>query len=446
MLESGLVDGRTIEPRVLKGFRDYLPEEEAARSVLLRTIARAFETCGFAPLQTPAIEYLDILMGKYGDEGEKLLYRFRDHGGRDVALRYDLTVPLARVVALHRNLPRPFRRYQIGTVWRAEKPAHGRFREFVQCDADIVGSASPLADAECVMAGVMALQALHVDFEVRVGHRGVLNALLGRFGVTDPVNQVAVLRIVDKADKVGWDEVEGLLSDLLARDTALALVTAIRLGGEDALSELDGLAPKDTSHLRAVLDALRHLGVGSRVRVDLSIARGLDYYTGTVFETVLRDLPGVGSVMSGGRYDGLTRLFGEEDCPAVGLSIGVDRLFSALQESGRLPDVVVRPRVVVCPVGEDALALSMHVLANLRASGIASEVVPETSWRLKKALQYASRRGARFALIVGESEVASGTVTLRDLDRGEQRACAVSDVVREVRLIPQAEEDAGADG
>ncbi len=444
MLQSAPVNGRTIEPRVLKGFRDFLPEEESSRSAMLRVIARAFETCGFAPLQTPAIEYLDILTGKYGDEGEKLLYRFKDHGDRDVALRYDLTVPLARVVAQHRDLPRPFKRYQIGTVWRAEKPAHGRFREFVQCDADIVGSASPLADAECVMAGVLALESLGVDFEVRIGHRGVLNALLLRHGVADPGLQVAVLRRVDKAEKVGWDEVGRLVADLVGPDTSRGLCGAIRSGGEEAAADLADLAPGAASHLRAVSDCLAHLGIAARVRVDFSIARGLDYYTGTVFETVLRDLPGVGSVMSGGRYDGLTRLFGDEDCPAVGLSIGVDRLFSALQELGRLPGTRSGPVAVVCPVGDEALAPSLRVLADLRAAGVASEAVPDPSWRLKKSLQYAARRAARFALIVGEAEVAARTVTVKDLDRGTQTTLACSDAVSVVRRSLAGAEDGRA--
>ncbi len=443
MLQSAPVNGRTIEPRVLKGFRDFLPEEESPRTAMLRAVARAFETCGFAPLQTPAIEYLDILTGKYGEEGEKLLYRFKDHGERDVALRYDLTVPLARVVALHRDLPRPFKRYQIGTVWRAEKPAHGRFREFVQCDADIVGSASPLADADCVMAGVLALEALGVDFEVRIGHRGVLNAVLRQCGVVNPGLQVAVLRVVDKADKVGWDEVGRLVADLVGPDTARALCEAIRSGG--ARADLESLAPEAMAHLRAVTEALEHLGIARRVRLDFSIARGLDYYTGTVFETVLRDLPGVGSVMSGGRYDGLTRLFGDEDCPAVGLSIGVDRLFSALQEIGRLPGTRCGPVAVVCPVGDGTLAAALGLLADLRAAGIASEAVPDPSWRLKKSLQYAARRAARFALIVGEAEVAARTVTVKDLDRGTQETLTCSDAVSVVRRTLAGGEDGRAD-
>ncbi len=438
MVQSAPVSGRTIEPRVLKGFRDFLPEEEARRSAMLKTIAQAFETCGFAPLQTPAIEYLDILMGKYGDEGEKLLYRFKDHGERDVALRYDLTVPLARVVAQHKDLPRPFRRYQIGTVWRAEKPAHGRFREFVQCDADIVGTASPLADAECVAAGVLALESLGVDFEVRIGHRGVLNALLERHGIEEPGLQVAVLRLIDKVAKAGWEEVERLLTDLVGAGASRGLCDAIRASGE-AAADLAALAPEAFSHLQAVLDALGHLGIAHRVRLDFSIARGLDYYTGTVFETVLRDLPGVGSVMSGGRYDGLTGLFGDEDCPAVGLSIGVDRLFSALKELGRLPVAQVGPVAVVCPAGQGALAWSLRLLADLRAGGLASEVTPDPAWRLKKALQYAVRRGARFALIAGEAEVSAGAVTVKDLAHGTQVTVGRRDLVSHLCACLRAE-------
>lgn len=443
---------RTIEPRVLKGFRDFLPKEEARRSAMLRTIAQAFETCGFAPLQTPAIEYLDILAGKYGDEGEKLLYQFRDHGERDVALRYDLTVPLARVVSLHRDLPRPFRRYQIGTVWRAEKPAHGRFREFVQCDADIVGSSSPLADADCIAAVVLAFKALEIQrFKVRLGHRGVLNALLESLQIVDPSTQVDTLRALDRLDKIGDEAVIAILSEHpgVGLERGTAIVQAIREGETgERLASLGFTVGGGAAyrHLRMVSDALENMGLGDHVTWDLSIARGLDYYTGTVFETTLLDLPSVGSVASGGRYDGLLRMFGMPEVPAVGISIGIDRLFSALQEMGRLPDAPVGPVAVVCPVGEEALPRSLHVLADLRAAGIASEVVPDPSWRLKKALQYAAHRGARFALIAGEAEVASGTVTVKDLGRGEQRAWPVSDVVREVRKALSAGEGGRADG
>lgn len=424
---------RTVEPRVLKGFRDFLPEEEAQRSFLLRKIAESFELCGFVPLQTPALEYHDILTGKYGEEGEKLLYCFKDHGNRTVALRYDLTVPLARVVAQHRDLPRPFKRYQIGTVWRAEKPAHGRFREFVQCDADIVGSSSPIADAECIAAGMIALEALGVDFEVRIGHRGVLNAVLEAHGISDIGVQLAALRAIDKAEKIGWEGVLRLLSDLVSVEKAEAVIARIRQASEDLAQKERVAAEGVVRHVKSVVEALEVYGFGNRIRVDFSIARGLDYYTGTVFETFLRDLPSVGSVMSGGRYDALTKLFGEEDWPAVGLSIGVDRLLSALRELGLLPNVLTGPLVIVCPVGADSVAFALAVVALLRKASIASEIVPDESWRLKKALQYASRRKARFAAIVGTEEVQAKTVALKDLLLGEQKSVGLGEIVLEIQ-------------
>jgi len=421
---------RTIEPRVLKGFRDFLPEQEAPRAAMLRAIADAFETCGFAPLSTPSIEYRDILTGKYGDEGEKLLYHFTDHGDRAVALRYDLTVPLARVVAQHPEIPRPFKRYQIGTVWRAEKPAHGRFREFIQCDADIVGSSSALADAECVIAGITALRSLGVErFEVRIGHRAILQALLVQQRIEDPATQAAALRLIDKADKVGWDAVAQMLADLpgVGAERAQGLVASLTAGSGPLLS-LDSLAPEAAAHLERVVEALRTYGVGDQVRVDLSIARGLDYYTGTVFETSLLDRPGVGSVMSGGRYDDLLRLFGEQTCPAVGLSIGVDRLFEALCELGCAPQARVGPACVVCPIGGSSESAAIALLARLHEARVASEIVLDPSWRLKKQLQYAARRDARFALILGEDEVASGLVTVKDLRGGGQQCVHVAEI------------------
>ncbi|HOC98369.1 MAG TPA: histidine--tRNA ligase, partial [Myxococcota bacterium] len=309
----------TIEPRLLKGFRDFLPDEQAARQTMLSGITGAFELCGFAPLSTPAIEYADILLGKYGDEGEKLLYKFEDNGGRQVALRYDLTVPLARVVAQYRDIPKPFRRYQLGTVWRAEKPAHGRFREFMQCDADIIGTASSLADADCIAAGIMGLKSVGLErFEVRIGHRGVLNDVLGQFGVTVPDAQADILRNLDKLDKIGPGAVAETIAaqGLMDADQAGRLIATISGAGVPTVVTEAGLAGAE--HLRGVLQALESMGFGPFIRVDMSIARGLDYYTGTVYETMLLDLPSVGSIMSGGRYDCLLETYGMPEVPAVG--------------------------------------------------------------------------------------------------------------------------------
>lgn len=410
-----------IEPRLLKGFRDFLPDEQSARQVMLDGITKAFELCGFAPLSTPAIEYADILLGKYGDEGEKLLYKFQDNGGREVALRYDLTVPLARVMAQYRDIQKPFRRYQVGTVWRAEKPAHGRFREFMQCDADIVGTASPLADADCIAAGIMGLRSLGLDrFVVRLGHRGVLNDVLQGFGVQLPSAQADVLRNLDKLDKIGRDAVVELMVEqgLLENESAAALLDTISSASLPEPHDESGGAGR--AHLAGVIAALKDMGFGDFIRIDLSIARGLDYYTGTVYETSLLDLPSVGSVMSGGRYDCLLETYGMPEVPAVGISIGVDRLFAALCELGQAPVGGTGSDAVVCVLGTEALSSALSLVSELRAAGVSCEAAPEPESKLKKQLAYVVRRGARYAILLGGDEVLQGVVTLKDLLTGEQ--------------------------
>lgn len=422
-----------VEARLLKGFRDFLPAEQGGRNAMLERITRAFESCGFAPLSTPAIEYSDILLGKYGEEGDKLLYRFQDNGERDVALRYDLTVPLARVMAQYRELPKPFKRYQVGTVWRAEKPAHGRFREFMQCDADIVGTSSPLADADCMVAVVLALRSLDVTrFTVRVGHRAILNGLLDRAGI-QPESHVAVLRLIDKMDKVGEEAVADMILGVVAMERADALALLRNLQSADLGPVAEALAGNEAAsagvaHLQAVLAAADAMGIGDNVRVDLSIARGLDYYTGTVYETTLTDLPGIGSVSSGGRYDGLLTMFGVPAIPAVGISIGVDRLYAALAELGCAPTGRSGAVAVVCPVGAVVLTAGLGLLADLRQAGIPSESVPDPAVRLGKQVEFAAKRGARFAIILGEAEVAAGIAAVKDLGKGTQVTVPLADV------------------
>jgi histidyl-tRNA synthetase len=422
-----------IEPRLLKGFRDFLPAEQSGRQVMLDCITRAFEVCGFAPLSTPAIEYADILLGKYGDEGEKLLYKFEDNGGRQVALRYDLTVPLARVVAQYRDIPKPFRRYQLGTVWRAEKPAHGRFREFMQCDADIVGTASPLADADCIAAGIMGLQSLGLKkFEVRIGHRGVLNDILQQFGVDSPEQQTAVLRNLDRIDKSGRDAVVELLKEQGIAGAA-AMVSAI--SGADTSFDKDNLpvvmsesGEMALTHLKGVLSALVSMGFGDVIKVDLSIARGLDYYTGTVYETTLSELPSVGSIMSGGRYDCLLETYGMPEVPAVGISIGVDRLFAALVELGQAPQAGAGPTAVVCMFGADLLDSALGLVSVIRAAGVSCEPTVEPDAKLKKQLTNAVRRGAKYVILLGEDEVRQGMVMVKNMTTGEQVSVARDEV------------------
>ena len=422
-----------IQPRILKGFRDYLPEQMIARKQMMSTIEEVFERYGFSPLQTPALEYSEILIGKYGADAERLLYRFRDNGERDICLRYDLTVPLARVAAQYGNLPMPFKRYQIAPVWRAEKPAKGRFREVFQCDVDIVGSASLLADAECVGVDNDVLSALGVEnFRININNRKILTGFLASLGLGSGDDDAgrAVLRTVDKLAAMGEDTVRQLLASDNGLDTAAIgrvfefigikgtndemLAAAERvIGSTDAGTE-------GISELRTVLQRSAELGVpAERLCVDFSIARGLDYYTGSVFETFLLDLPGFGSVMSGGRYDTLISTFLGRDMPAVGISAGIDRLFSGMTELGLVKTSKTPTRVLIAPMCDEALGPALTAATALRGAEIATEVYFEPA-KLKKQLKYADQRNIEVVVIIGEDELATGETTVKLMAKREQ--------------------------
>jgi histidyl-tRNA synthetase len=431
----------TIEPRLLKGFRDYLPDQMIARRRMLGVIAGVFERYGFAPLETPALEYTDILTGKMGADAERLFYRFTDHGGRDVCLRYDLTVPLARVAAQYGNLPRPFKRYQIAPVWRAEKPGRGRFREFTQCDVDVVGTTSLVADAECVAVDNDVLTALGGEnFVIRINHRKVLAGLLETLGPGPGADRAAVLRTIDKLSAMGEATVRKLLADengleptavdrvfefLEVRDTAGAMIDRARdlLAGSDTAAE--GL-----SELGEVLRHAADLGVPEgRLQIDFSIARGLDYYTGSVFETFLLDLPDFGSVMSGGRYDHLISTFLGRDMPAVGISMGIDRLFTGMQQLGLVEAAQTPTRVLVAPMGPETLAAALAAAGRLRDAGVPTEVYLEDA-RLKKQLKYADQRGIDVVVILGTDEVAANEASVKQMSTGEQVRVPVGELAQ----------------
>lgn len=417
-----------VEARILRGFRDYLPEVMLPRQRMLEQVARVFESFGFAPLSTPALEYADILVGKYGDEGDKLLYRFLDNGERDIALRYDLTVPLARVVGMNRDLVKPFKRYHIAPVWRAETPGRGRFREFSQCDVDIVGSDSIMADAECLAVGASVLKALGVErFQLRVNNRKLLTALLERVQVSGNA-ALGVLRTVDKLPKIGEEKTRELLATENKLDTPAidAVFAFLKLAPEElntffAESEI-GL--KGAAELHELLKLVGELGIRDCVAVDLSIARGLDYYTGTIYETFLLDLEAIGSVMSGGRYDNLLGMFGGESIPAVGISLGVDRLFYGLQELKLVREQASPTQVLVTVFDESTRAQAYQVAATLRAAGVRAEVFLGAG-KLKKQFQYADRKQIPFAVVAGPDELARGEVTLKDLKSGTQSILAI---------------------
>lgn len=417
-----------ITPRTLKGFRDYPPALMLPREHLIDTARAVYREFGFAPIDTPALEYSEILLGKGSEETDRQLYSFTTAGGRDVTLRFDLTVPLARFVAQNAGqLGLPFKRYHVGAVWRGENTQRGRYREFVQCDFDTIGSESALADAEVpLVISEFLPRAGLPGFTLRLNHRGVLTGLLERIELLGA--SVPVLRALDKLPKVGPEAVveemrrEAGASEAQAREV-------LRLGelegGVDerlgALRELVAGSERGEAglaRLHEVFAALRAAGLGEeRATLDLSIARGLDYYTGLVYETFLDDLPAIGSVSSGGRYDDLASLYTKERLPGVGGSIGIDRLLAAMEELGlveerQTPATVFVPLFDASRAGE-TLALAME----LRRGGLQVELYPDAR-KLGAQLKYADRRGFRLAVIVGDSEWQAGTAQVKDLRGG----------------------------
>ncbi|MBX3431741.1 MAG: histidine--tRNA ligase [Pirellulales bacterium] len=426
-----------IQPRTLKGFRDYLPAQAMPRERIVETARRVYRSYGFRPIDTPALEYLEILTGKGSDETDKQLYRFQDHGGRDVGLRFDLTVPLARFVAQHsQELGLPFKRYHIASVWRGENTQAGRYREFMQCDFDTVGTTALTADIEMVLVVSDLLTALEIDaFTIRVNHRAVLNGLLAKVGLDG--KSAAVLRALDKLGKIGAEGVTAELGRTAettpAQNAALLSLAGLadETHGNDAvLAELHALVAcneqgeRGVAELRELLAATAAAGVPSgRVRIDPSIARGLDYYTGIVVETQLDDLPGIGSVASGGRYDNLASTFTKEQLPGVGASLGLDRLLAALEELGRLPAVATPADALVCLFDAGRRDSYLALAAQLRALGIGVEVYPEAK-KLGKQLQYADKLGFRAAVIIGGSEFEANQAQVKRLATGESATVA----------------------
>ena len=418
-----------IKARLLRGFRDYMPENMLPKQRMLNEVARTFESFGFSPLQTPALEYAECLLGKYGDEGDKLLYRFKDNGDRDVAMRYDLTVPLARVIGMNAQLTKPFKRYQIAPVWRAEKPGRGRYREFMQCDVDIIGAPDLMADAECMMVGCSVLRNLGIDsFVIRINNRKLLTAMLERFGIEAGEQTLSVLRGIDKLPKIGEAKVRGLLASEngLSEEAIDGIFEFLSLSPDQLATWFEGSETGElgAKELTTVLTLAKELGISEYVEVDLSIARGLDYYTGTIYETFLKADESLGSVMSGGRYDTLLSMFNGQVTPAVGISLGVDRLLAGLIEMELLKTQTTPSHILVGVFSKSERILSYHVASKLRAEGLNAEVFPGAP-KMKKQLQYANRQGIEYVALVGQSEYDRGTVLLKSMTTGEQEEVAI---------------------
>ena len=403
-----------IEPKILKGFRDFLPAAEAQRKRVQAVLEKTFTGFGFVPIDTPVLEYTEILLGKGDGETDKQLYRFRDNGDRDVALRFDLTVPFARFMAAHfRELYLPFKRYHIAKVFRGENSQKGRYREFVQCDFDIVGTDSAGADFEILLLMRESLRNLGAGrLCIHFSHRGIFNRTLERLGIAASCREI--LRAVDKIRKTGEGEVRAVLEGLCGSESAgviLEFITPEKTNA-DTLKKITTLAggdAEDSSRMAAILAWMKALNCEDAYVLDPSITRGLDYYTGIVFETFLTDLPGIGSVCSGGRYNDLASLYTQEKLPGVGSSIGLDRLLAALEELGQTAGGEAQTQVIIF-CGEDEDFAACHSASRfLREAGLAVDVYPENAKQARQ-FAFAEKKGIPFGIFLKKD-----SVSLRDL-------------------------------
>jgi histidyl-tRNA synthetase len=439
---QGSNDSQQIEPRIFRGTHDALPAEMAVKRRMVQVIETVYQRYGYQPLETPALEFWDILTGKSGEEGDKLLYPLAYKGGKTLALRYDLTVPLARVIAMHPELPMPFKRYQIQPVWRADRPQphQGRFREFLQCDADIVGSDSSLADAEILVMISEVLTALKFPrFVIRLSSRKILNGIV-ELAVGDQSQIAWICRAIDKLEKIGLDGVVEELRSGGMKDDALAKVTPfLELHrGRETMKEVRRLlkgsevGQEGIREVDQVISGAMALGIPEdQVEFDPTLARGLDYYTGAIYESVLPEYPHIGSITGGGRYDKLIGMLLGRDLPATGSTIGLDRMLAVMDQLGLIPEVTSSVQALVVLFDGADMFRCLEVAADLRKAGIAVEVYPDAA-RLKKQFQYADRKGIPYVVVPGPEEWSREEITLKDMRSGDQVVVAKNDIAARI--------------
>lgn len=427
---------KLIEPRTLKGFRDFLPEAMIPREKLIDRVTKVYRSYGFCPIDTPVLEYIEILMGKGSDETDKQLYRFKDSGGREVGMRFDLTVPFARFSAQHiAELGTPFKRYHLAKVWRGENTQAGRYREFMQCDFDSIGTTSVMSDVETatIINDVLEKVDLRTEdafdkFTIHMNSRKILNGALDKIGLSDKA--VPVLRALDKLAKVGVDAVVAEMNQTAGASEEQAKtildVASAKGTNEEILVKLEKLLEGNelgldgVADLRTILEMTKASGIPEkRFTIDVSIARGLDYYTGTIFETFLDEFPQLGSVCSGGRYDNLAELYTKQKLPGIGASLGLDRLFAGLEELNMLEKTYSTVEVFIPYFDANLGSKYCEIAANLRRKGIGVELYPEPK-KLGQQLKYADKKGFKYALVVGSDEAERGVANLKDLRSGGQ--------------------------
>lgn len=447
------------KPSIPKGTRDFSPAEMLRRNYIFDTIKGVFQLYGYVPIETPAMENLDTLLGKYGEEGDKLLFKILNSGDflskaqpdmlaagdsakltgqiSEKGLRYDLTVPFARFVVQHQSeLNFPFKRYQIQPVWRADRPQRGRYREFFQCDVDVVGSDSLLNEVELIQIVDEVYQKLNIRVVVKLNNRKILAGIAEYIGAGDRLVDITVA--IDKLDKIGAEKVNLELSERglsAAAIEKLQPVLALQGSNEEKLESLSELladsevGSKGIAEVKTVLEHCQALALQSQVELDLTLARGLNYYTGAIFEVEALDVA-IGSITGGGRYDDLTGIFGLKGVSGVGISFGADRIFDVLNQLELYPDEVeTASQLLFVNFGEQEAAHALMLAKRLRKEGIRCELFPDAA-KMKKQMTYADKKGIRYVAILGESELKEGVLTLKDMQSGEQKTVKPEEVQR----------------
>jgi histidyl-tRNA synthetase len=450
------------KPTLPKGTRDFGPAVMAKRQFILNTIRSVFRKFGFQPLETPAMENLSTLTGKYGEEGDQLLFKILNSGDflkdttagklesrnskgitfeiSEKGLRYDLTVPFARYVVMNRNeVSFPFKRYQIQPVWRADRPQKGRYREFYQCDADVVGTNSLLCEAEIILMIKETFQKLGIgDFTIKINHRGVLSGLAEIIGGKG--NETPLFVAIDKLDKIGEEKVREELKAKDFSDKSLdTLFSVLNLKGSNnekisALRERFSQSEsgkKGLADLQETFRLVEKYGMDlKQVEFDVPLARGLSYYTGCIFEVKINNVS-IGSVSGGGRYDNLTQAFGDKDnLSGVGFSFGVDRIFDAMEELKLFPkDSLISSKVLLCHFDQETLEYALKTATRLRSENVSCEIYPDVT-KIKKQLEYANKKSIPFAIIIGSEEIATGQLTIKNLETGEQQKATVEEIIK----------------
>ena len=440
------------KPSIPKGTRDFSPEEMMRRTYIFDTIKSVFRLFGYAPLETPSMENLSTLLGKYGDEGDKLLFKILnsgDYGAKlseeelrqaskisEKGLRYDLTVPFARYVVQHQNeIVFPFKRYQIQPVWRADRPQKGRYREFYQCDVDVIGSTSLLSEVELADIVSRVFSKLGISVTLKMNNRKILFGIAESIGHADKMIDITVA--IDKLDKIGLDNVKAELRERGIDDEAIAkLQPILELSGTNA-EKLEKLASvigasetgvKGIEEMRTIFSNIETLGINLTPELDLSLARGLNYYTGAIFEVKANDFQ-IGSISGGGRYDDLTGIFGMPGMSGVGISFGADRIYDVMLGLNLFPEeLACSTKVFFVNLGENEQLASMRLISELRNKGISAEIYPESA-KMKKQMEYANRRGIPYVVIIGSNELERKVATLKDMRSGEQRELSFEELV-----------------